>query len=53
MHVKKVSGGGSTITREWAEDVRCADGSVVRAEIDEPRSVSNRLNQVESSVRTR
>lgn len=41
VHIKKVSSDGFTPTREWAADVRRADGSVVRAKIDEPRWVTD------------
>lgn len=41
VNIKKVSSDGLTPTREWAADVRRADGSVVRAKIDEPRWVTD------------
>ncbi|MCU1558212.1 MAG: hypothetical protein JWN09_2207 [Microbacteriaceae bacterium] len=41
VHIKRVSGDGLTPTREWAADVRQADGSVARAKIDEPRWVTD------------
>jgi hypothetical protein len=41
VNIKRVSGDGLTPTREWAADVRKADGSVVRAKIDEPRWVTD------------
>lgn len=41
VNIKKVSSDGLTPTREWAADVRRADGSVVRARIDEPRWVTD------------
>ena len=37
VNVKHVSSSGSTVTYEYAADVRKADGTVVRAKIDEPR----------------
>lgn len=37
VNIKHVSSDGGTLTREWAADVRKADGTVVRAKIDEPR----------------
>lgn len=39
--ITKVSSDGLTPTRAWAADVRRADGSVVRARIDEPRWVTD------------
>ena len=41
VHIKKVSSDGLTPTREWIADVRRADGSVMRARIDEPRWVTD------------
>ena len=41
VHIKRVSSDGLTPTREWVADVRRADGSVVRAQIDEPRWVTD------------
>ena len=41
VHIKRVSSDGLTPTREWAADVTNADGSVVRAKIDEPRWVTD------------
>lgn len=41
VNIKRVSSDGLTPTREWAADVRKADGSVVRAKIDEPRWVTD------------
>ena len=41
VHVKRVSSDGLTTTREWAADVRTADGVVRRAKIDEPRWVTD------------
>jgi hypothetical protein len=41
VNIKRVSGDGLTPTREWAADVRKADGTVVRAKIDEPRWVTD------------
>jgi hypothetical protein len=41
VNIKKVSSDGLTPTREWAADVRKADGTVVRARIDEPRWVTD------------
>jgi len=41
VNIKHVSGSGSTVTQEWAADVRKADGTVVRAKIDEPRLAIN------------
>ena len=37
VRVKRVSSDGQPPTREWAADVRTADGSVFRAKLDEPR----------------
>lgn len=39
--IKRVSSDGLTPTREWAADVKKADGSVFRAKIDEPRWVTD------------
>jgi hypothetical protein len=41
VNIKKVSSDGLTPTREWAADVRKADGTVIRAKIDEPRWVTD------------
>jgi hypothetical protein len=41
VRIKKVSSDGLTPTREWAADVRRADGTLVRAKIDEPRWVTD------------
>ena len=41
VNIKRVSSDGLTPTREWAADVRKADGTVVRAKIDEPRWVTD------------
>lgn len=41
VHIKRVSSDGQTPTREWAADVRSADGSVRRAKISEPRWVTD------------
>ncbi|MGX5682748.1 hypothetical protein [Schumannella luteola] len=41
VNIIKVSSDGLTPTREWAADVRRADGSVVRARIGEPRWVTD------------
>jgi hypothetical protein len=41
VNIKRVSGDGLTSTREWAADVKRADGTVVRAKIDEPRWVTD------------
>lgn len=41
VNIKRVSSDGLTPTREWAADVRKADGSVIRAKIDEPRWVTD------------
>ena len=41
VNIKRYSGSGMTATREWAADVRKADGTVVRAKIDEPRIATN------------
>lgn len=41
VNIKRVSSDGLTPTREWAADVRRADGAVVRAKIDEPRWVTD------------
>ncbi|MGV8883729.1 MAG: hypothetical protein ACOH19_16395 [Rhodoglobus sp.] len=41
VHIKRVSSDGLTLTREWAADVTRSDGSVVRAQIDEPRWVTD------------
>lgn len=41
VNIKRVSGDGLTPTREWAADVKKADGTVVRAKIDEPRWVTD------------
>ena len=41
VNTKYVSGSGMTSIQEWAADVRKADGTVVRAKIDEPRIATN------------
>ncbi|MDQ1575427.1 MAG: hypothetical protein QOH55_577 [Microbacteriaceae bacterium] len=41
MNIKRVRGDGLTSIREWAADVRKADGTVVRAKIDEPHWVTD------------
>jgi hypothetical protein len=41
VNIKHYSGSGMTATREWAADVRKANGTVVRAKIDEPRIATN------------
>jgi hypothetical protein len=41
VNIKKVSSDGLTPTREWAAEVRKADGSTLRARIDEPRWVTD------------
>lgn len=41
VNIKRVSSDGITPTREWAADVKKADGTVIRAKIDEPRWVTD------------
>ena len=41
VNIKRVSSDGLTPTREWAADVRRADGTVTRAKIDEPKWVTD------------
>jgi len=41
VNIKRVSSDGLTPTREWAAEVRKADGSTLRAKIDEPRWVTD------------
>ena len=41
VNIKRISGDGSTPTREWAADVTRTDGTVFRARIDEPRWVTD------------
>lgn len=41
VNIKRVSGDGLTPTREWVADVVRADGSIMRARIDEPRWVTD------------
>ena len=41
VNIKRVSSDGLTPTREWAADVKKADGTVFRAKIDEPRWVTD------------
>lgn len=41
VNIKRVPSDGLTPTREWAADVRTADGSVSRMKIDEPRWVTD------------
>ena len=41
VNIKRVSSDGLTPTRQWAADVKKTDGTVFRAQIDEPRWVSD------------
>lgn len=50
VNIKSVSGSGMTTIHEWAADVRKADGTVVRAKIDEPRFGMNFWAPVKGDV---
>ena len=41
VNIKRVSSDGLTPTRQWAADVKKTDGAVFRAQIDEPRWVTD------------